>query len=123
MRFRSYTVYILGSQTNVLYVGVTNDLMRRMFEHKQGLVPGFTSKYNVKRLLYHEAYNGIATAIAREKEVKGWLRRKKWALIRSQNPELRDLAADWFDPMPSGRPPSFSSPPRPSPSTRTTPSR
>ena len=92
---RDYFVYILGSKSGVLYVGVTNDLARRLFEHKQKLIDGFTSKYNVSRLVYFEAFDNIRDAIAREKQIKGWRRSKKTALIESTNPTWRDLGGDW----------------------------
>jgi len=79
----------------VLYVGVTNDLARRLFEHKQKLIDGFTSKYNVSRLVYFEVFENIRDAIAREKQIKGWRRSKKTALIESTNPTWRDLSGDW----------------------------
>jgi putative endonuclease len=75
----------------VLYTGVTNDLERRVYEHKEKLVEGFTKKYNVNKLVFYEICVDIEGAIAREKQIKGWLRRKKVALIESVNPEWRDL--------------------------------
>ena len=77
------------------YVGVTNDLERRASEHKSGLIPGFTQKYNCKKLVYYESFSDIEQAIAREKQLKGWVRKKKDALIDSMNPEWKDLAAEW----------------------------
>lgn len=85
-------IYILGSRNKVLYTGVTNDLARRVAEHKSHLIPGFTKKYNVDRLLYFEELPDIVQAIAREKQIKGWLRSKKLALIASINPDFKDLA-------------------------------
>jgi putative endonuclease len=79
----------------VLYVGVTNDLARRLFEHKQKLIQGFTSKYNVSRLVHFETFENIADAIAREKQIKGWRRSKKTASIESTNPTWRDLSEGW----------------------------
>ncbi len=76
---------------------MTNDLIRRIHEHKQKLIPGFTQKYNIDRLVYYEETVDVAEAIAREKQIKGWLRAKKIALIESMNPEWNDLSADWFD--------------------------
>ena len=78
-----------------IYVGVTNDLERRVAEHKAGLIPGFTQKYNCKKLVYFEPFSDIEQAIAREKQLKGWVRKKKDALIDSVNPNRNDLAADW----------------------------
>lgn len=94
---KSYWVYILASRTTTLYVGVTNSLERRMYEHKEGLVPGFTSKYGVNRLVYQECFGDIRDAIAREKQIKGWVRRRKIELIESMNPEWKDLSEGWFD--------------------------
>ena len=92
-----YYVYILTSVTGVLYVGMTNDLQRRVQEHKHGLIEGFTKKYKINRLVYFEETGYVNEAIAREKEIKGWRRSKKIALIESYNPEWADLSSDWFD--------------------------
>ncbi len=92
-----YYVYILANYSRTLYIGVTNDVHRRVYEHKQKLVPGFTSKYNISKLVYFEATPDARAAIAREKQMKGWLRAKKIALIESANPRWDDLAAGWFD--------------------------
>ena len=90
---RQYFVYILTNLSNrVLYVGVTNDLRRRMYEHKNKLVEGFTKKYNLTKLVYFESFNHINDAIAAEKRIKGWLRIKKIKLIESVNVEWRDLS-------------------------------
>ena len=78
-----------------IYVGVTNDLERRVAEHKSGLIPGFTQKYHCKKLVYFESFSDIKQAIDREKQLKGWLRKKKDALIDSMNPNRKDLAAEW----------------------------
>jgi putative endonuclease len=94
---KDYCVYILSSETKVLYIGITTDLARRMSEHQRKLVPGFTAKYNVTHLVYYESFGDVHDAIAREKELKGWLRRKKVALIRSVNPDWKDLSEGWFD--------------------------
>jgi putative endonuclease len=75
---------------------VTNDLERRVFEHKQGHPEGFTSKYHVTKLVYHDSTSDVGSAIAREKELKGWRRSKKVALVESVNPEWRDLALRWY---------------------------
>jgi putative endonuclease len=85
-------VYILGSRNRVLYTGVTNDLGRRVAEHKSHLIPGFTKKYNVDRLLYYEELFDIKQAIVREKQIKDLLRSKKLALIAALNPDFNDLA-------------------------------
>jgi putative endonuclease len=93
---KQWYLYILTNNSSTLYVGVTNDLQRRVYEHKQKLVPGFTSKYNVRQLVYYEAYDRPIHAIEREKQLKSWRREKKVALIRAANPRWLDLAADWF---------------------------
>lgn len=87
-----YYVYIAtNSRNTVLYTGVTNDLTRRISEHKQKLIPGFTTKYNVIKLVYYEVFSSPEEAIAAEKKIKGWTRNKKIDLIRSTNPEFKDL--------------------------------
>ena len=92
-----YYVYIMSNKTRMIYVGVTNDLERRVYEHKNKLVPGFTSRYNLDKLVYFDSTNDITAAIEREKEIKGWVRRKKTALINSMNPEWKDLAEEWYN--------------------------
>ncbi len=87
-----YHVYILASATGVLYVGVTNNLERRIAQHKEKRLSGFTKRYSVTRLVYFEAYGDVRNAITREKEIKAWRREKKLALIRSMNPSFRDLS-------------------------------
>ena len=94
---REYFVYIVTNKTRILYVGVTNNLPRRVYEHKMKLVNGFTQRYNLNSLVYFENTNDIGVAIEREKEIKGWVRRKKVALIHSKNPEWRDLSLDFMD--------------------------
>jgi putative endonuclease len=89
---KTYSVYIMASASGVLYIGVTNDLDRRVFEHKNKLVPGFTARYNVRKLVYFEFFADVRAAIAREKELKGWLRKRKVALIESTNPHWNDLS-------------------------------
>jgi len=89
-------VYIMASASRVLYVGVTNDLLRRVAEHKSKSHAGFTARYNVTRLVYFEEGTDIEEAIFREKEIKGWRRSKKVLLIESFNPAWDDLAADWY---------------------------
>jgi putative endonuclease len=89
-------VYILASESGVLYTGVTSRLTARMVEHRHKLLQGFTKRYNVVRLVYSEQFRDIRAAIAREKEIKGWLRSKKVALIESTNPEWKDLAEDFI---------------------------
>lgn len=90
-----FYVYILANRSRMLYIGITSDLHRRMIEHKQKLLPGYASRYNIRRLLYFERHDDPETAILREKQMKGWLREKKVALIESSNPDWRDLAEDW----------------------------
>ena len=90
---KSYHVYILASAPNgTLYIGVTNELGRRVGEHKDGLVPGFTKKYGVKMLVYFEEFSDIREAIHRETRLKKFTRRRKLELIESVNPQWRDLA-------------------------------
>jgi len=95
---RQYWVYILANIHRTLYIGVTNDLQARVLEHKQALAPGFTARYGVDRLVYSESTSDVRAAIAREKQLKGWLRRKKIDLIESTNPRWEDLSAGWFEP-------------------------
>ncbi len=90
-----YQVYIMASNSGTLYIGVTNNLTRRISEHKQNLVEGFTKKYKCHKLVYYENYSDIKQAIAREKELKGWLRKKKEQLIKSVNPGWKDLSLEW----------------------------
>ena len=90
-----YYVYIMTNKSRTLYTGVTNDLERRVYEHKKKLVPGFTTKYNITRLVYFEVTQDVGAAIAREKQIKGWLRTKKIALIDSVNLGWADLSVDW----------------------------
>ena len=86
----------MSNHSRTLYTGVTDNLIRRVAEHKQGKVKGFTSKYNIKKLVYFESGNNIDGAIYREKQIKGWLRKKKVALIEQDNPMWEDLSEDWF---------------------------
>ena len=91
----SYWVYILASRPRgTLYVGVANDLRRRVWEHREGVVEGFTKEYGVKMLVYFEQHDSIEAAIEREKRVKRWVRSWKIDLIRSKNPDWRDLYDD-----------------------------
>ena len=91
---KSYYVYIMSSPSRTLYTGVTNDLERRVHEHKSGSVAGFTKRYKIDRLVYFQETNDIAAAIAAEKQIKGLLRPKKIALIEEENPTWRDLSAE-----------------------------
>src|SRR5215472_1019504 len=93
---RCYFIYILTNRTRTLYIGVTNDLVRRVYEHRSGDIPGFTSKYKIHRLVYFEEFLDIRQAIAREKEIKGWLRSRKIQLIESVNPAWKDLSLEWL---------------------------
>ena len=94
---KNYYVYIMTSPSGTLYTGMTSNLVRRVYEHKQRLVDGFTKKYNVTRLAYYEQTSDVQTALAREKEIKKWRRSKKIALIKSINPKWQDLSAGWYD--------------------------
>ena len=89
-------VYIMASKSRTLYVGVTNNLERRVFQHRRKLLPGFTTRYNINRLVYFEVFGEIRAAIAREKQIKSWGRKKKIDLIESVNRDWKDLSADWF---------------------------
>jgi len=91
---RSYWAYIMTNRTHTLYVGMTNDIERRVYEHRNHLVPGFTSGYAIDRLVYAEETDDVAAAIEREKQIKRWRRSKKVALIESANPKWRDLSID-----------------------------
>jgi len=92
-----FFVYIMTSGTGTTYVGMTNDIERRVQEHKQGLQSGFTSKYKINRLVYYEEYDYVYDAIAREKQIKKWGSVKKKALINEANPTWEDLSKDWFE--------------------------
>ena len=89
---RNFHVYFMASKSGVLYLGVTGNLEQRVFHHKERLVPGFTQKYNATRLVWFESHASIRAAIAREKEIKGWRRAKKVALIEAVNPHWDDLS-------------------------------
>src|SRR5262245_45068653 len=97
MSRRSYFVYVMTNTSRTLYTGITNDLKRRVFEHKRKLLPGFTSRYNITMLVYFEETNDVQSALAREKQIKGWRRNKKSELIHSMNPNWVDLSAGWFE--------------------------
>ena len=94
---RTYYVYIMTNLARTLYVGVTNDLERRVCEHKKSLVPGFTSRYGLTTLVHFEMTDDISAAIAREKQIKSWLRARKVALIEASNAAWKDLSDGWFD--------------------------
>jgi putative endonuclease len=91
-----YHIYILASRSRVLYVGVTNNLLRRVGQHRESRLPGFTNRYNISRLVHFEPFADIRHAIAREKEIKDWTRVKKVKLIESKNPTWKDLAEPRF---------------------------
>ena len=88
---KQYYVYILTNKSNTLYTGITNDLYRRLYEHKNKLTPGFTKKYNIDKLIYYEVFDDPESAIQREKEIKGWTRKKKMELIKKVNPNFKEL--------------------------------
>ena len=91
-----YYVYILTNwDDSVLYIGVTGNLPRRLYEHRSHLVDGFSSKYNTEKLVYFEETTDVYSAISREKQLKGWTRKKKNELISKMNPEWKDLSIDW----------------------------
>ena len=90
-------VYIITNKNRTtIYIGVTNDIIRRIAEHKTGFGSKFSSKYKLYDLMYYEHFDGIEIAIHHEKRLKNWHREWKWNLIRKENPKLEDLAADWF---------------------------
>ena len=90
-----FYVYILASATGVLYVGITNNLERRIGEHKCGVIPGFTKRYNVNKLVYYECFTDIRYAIQREKVLKGWRRIRKLELVWTVNPQMLDWSEEW----------------------------
>jgi len=95
MKDHEYFVYIVCSRSGTLYIGITNNLYRRVLQHKQREIEGFSSKYNWDRLVYYESYDDVQKAIDREKQPKGWRRAKKIALIESRNPRWEDFAEKW----------------------------
>jgi putative endonuclease len=96
MRSHNYFVYIVTNKSWTLYTGVTNNLERRVWEHKHKATKGFTSKYRMGKLIYCETFSDIRDAIAREKQIKGWTRARKMALVKTANPTCRDLSEGWF---------------------------
>ncbi|MFH1838889.1 MAG: GIY-YIG nuclease family protein [Patescibacteria group bacterium] len=92
-----YCVYIMSNQSYRIYTGVTSSLTKRVYEHKKKIISGFTERYNLTRLVYYETTQDVESAIAREKELKGWRREKKINLIESQNPRWKDLSDGWYD--------------------------
>lgn len=102
MSDHDYWVYIVTNKDNTtLYIGMTNNLRRRIAEHRAGEVRGFTQRYRLNRLAWFEHFRDVRDAIACEKKLKGWLRSKKIARIEEKNPRWMDLSADWFDDVPS----------------------
>ena len=93
---KNYYVYIMASASRTLYTGVTSNLERRVLQHRRKLLGGFTACYNINRLVYYEVSSEIVAAIAREKQIKGWSRKKKNALIESVNRDWEDLSAEWY---------------------------
>ena len=94
---KQYYVYIMTNSSRTLYTGVTDDLIRRVYEHKSKLIEGFTKKYNITRLVHYEITSDVQAAIQREKQIKGWLRKKKVALIEAANPGWQDLSEGWYE--------------------------
>ena len=94
---KNYYVYIMGSKSGTLYIGLTSNLKKRVYEHKNHLIPGFTDKYDINHLLYFETIRDSTSAISREKRIKAWRREKKVTLIDSLNPEWNNLSQDWYD--------------------------
>jgi putative endonuclease len=94
---KQYYVYIMSNKSRTLYTGVTSSLERRVYDHKRKVIQGFTTRYHITHLVYFEATQDIHAAVAREKQIKGWLRAKKIALIESLNPEWRDLSEGWYE--------------------------
>jgi putative endonuclease len=86
----------MTNKSGTLYIGLTNNIKKRIYEHKNKLIEGFTKKYNIDRLLYFETFIDIDSAIAREKTLKGWLRKKKLDLIRASNPDWKDISEGWY---------------------------
>jgi putative endonuclease len=94
---KEYYLYIMSNKRGTLYTGVTNNLEQRVYQHKKKLIDGFTRKYNVTQLVYFESTDDVTTAIVREKQIKGMLRSKKTDLIKTMNPQWKDLIDGWFD--------------------------
>ncbi len=95
---KTYYVYIMASQRLVLYIGITSNIHKRVFQHKQHVFGGFAAKYNVTNLVYFERYGSVGKALRREKELKDWRREKKIELIEAGNPKWRDLSYGWYQP-------------------------
>jgi putative endonuclease len=93
---KTYYVYIVTNNSKTIYTGMTNDIRRRIYEHKSKLIKGFSTKYNLTKLVYYESTNDVKSAIIREKQIKGWIRKKKIRLIEKENIEWCDLSDAWF---------------------------
>jgi putative endonuclease len=93
---KTYYVYIMTNRSRTLYTGITNNLERRVLEHKRGQIDGFTQKYRINRLIFFETTSNVIDAIKREKQIKSWTRAKKIELIEKINPEWHDLSEDWY---------------------------
>jgi len=91
-----YYVYIMTNKSKTLYTGITDNLERRVYEHKKKLFEGFTKRYNITKLVYYEVTSDVSAAIEKGKQIKGWLRRKKITLIEAMNPQWTDLSEGWF---------------------------
>ncbi|NMC47590.1 MAG: GIY-YIG nuclease family protein [Chloroflexi bacterium] len=94
---KKYYIYIMSNLSRTLYIGITGNLYRRIYEHKNKTIPGFTERYNVTKLVYYEEFESVISAITREKQVKKWRRSKKVDLVDSMNPDWDDLSKGWFD--------------------------
>jgi putative endonuclease len=103
-----YFTYIVASKSRTLYTGMTGDLLKRVFQHKQKVHEGFSSRYNCNRLVWFERFANVSEAIQREKELKGWTRARKIALIQSANPTWEDLSEQWYPTSPQARNPGLS---------------
>jgi putative endonuclease len=93
---KEYWVYIMANENRTIYVGITNNLEKRVYQHKEGSVEGFTSRYKLTKLVYYASTNDVREAIAREKQIKGWTRTKKVTLIEEMNPYWEDLSLSWY---------------------------
>jgi len=98
MEERYYFTYIVASRSRTIYIGVTGNLLKRIFQHKKKNYEGFSATYNCNRLVWFERFTGPSSAIAREKQLKGWVRAKKIALIEKSNPTWEDLSQTWYTP-------------------------
>jgi len=94
---KTYYIYIMTNQSRTLYLGFTNNIRKRVRQHKEGLIDGFTSRYKLDTLVYFETFSDVTSGIAREKQIKRWRREKKLLLITQENPDWRDLSDGWYD--------------------------